>query len=251
MVAIKNIVSTASLLSSVAFAYEAPYNTDSKKKSVARAHLDKGLIKGMIEFTSKKGVVDVHLDVTGLPENGGPFQYEIYDSKVSSGSDCYDAGSPFNPYAAVYNKCDDLSNDAECAVGDLSGKHGFINTTCFETQYTDPYLSLNPNNDAFVGDKSLVITDQNNVRISCGAIKMKKSSKMNKMKRNVDTNQYPGLYNELAAEPYHNATTNSTNFNYGDDEETTTETSTYDSSSNTLSASGLMGAIAAVLASVF
>ncbi|ODQ46067.1 hypothetical protein PICMEDRAFT_28158, partial [Pichia membranifaciens NRRL Y-2026] len=155
-----------------ALAGEAPYNSDSKKKAVARAHLDKGLVKGIIEFTAKSGVVDVHLDVTGLPPNAGPFQYHILDSQVSEKGNCEDGGSTLNPYDAHYKTCDDLDNDALCSVGDLSGKHGYINTTCFETRYTDPYLSLNPNNKAFVGSKSLVITDQNNKKISCGNIKL-------------------------------------------------------------------------------
>ncbi|GAV27662.1 hypothetical protein PMKS-001130 [Pichia membranifaciens] len=237
MVAIKNLVST-SLLTSVALAREAPYNSDSKRKAVARAHLDKGLLKGIIEFTSNNGVVDVHLDVTGLPPNAGPFQYHILDSKVSRKGNCEDGGSVLNPYDAHYKHCDDLDNDALCSVGDLSGKHGYINTTCFETRYSDPYLSLNPNNRAFVGSKSLVITDQNNKKISCGNIKMKRRSKF---ARDEDADYDED--DESFIEPYNNYT-NSSNYNYEE------ETSTYDSGSNTLYVSGLIGVLAGGLSAL-
>lgn len=247
MVAIKNLVST-SLLASVALAGEAPHNRDSKKKAVARAHLDKGLVKGIIEFTSRNGVVDVHLDVTGLPPNAGPFQYQIHDYRVNEKGNCEDAGETLNPYDAHYGACDDLQNDALCSVGDLSGKHGYINTTCFETRYTDPYLSLNPHNKAFVGGKSLVIVDQHNKKISCGNIKTKRHRKLTR----DETSSYEYEYeyelddDEVVHEPYHNATTNSSNYDYDYEE----ETSTYDSGANSLYVSGLIGVLAGGLSAL-
>lgn len=179
MVAIKTLLTTSALVTAVVHADEAPANTDSSKKAVARAHLDGGLVKGVIEFTSdESGAVKVHLDVTGLPPNEGPFNYHIYDSKISKRGGCEDAGEILNPYGASTDVvCDSFDSDSHCAVGDLSGKHGYINTTCFETYYTDPYLSLNSHNDAFVGGKSIVITDLDDNKISCGKIKMKRSAR--------------------------------------------------------------------------
>ncbi|OBA24836.1 hypothetical protein HANVADRAFT_50585, partial [Hanseniaspora valbyensis NRRL Y-1626] len=60
--------------------------------------------------------------------------------------------------------------DSKCQVGDLSGKHGLINTTCFETYYYDPYISLNPNDPAFIGGKSLVIHLEDNSKLACANI---------------------------------------------------------------------------------
>ena len=47
-------------------------------------------------------------------------------------------------------------NDAYCQVGDLLGKHGCINTTCFELKYNDPYLSLNRKSKSYIIGKSVV-----------------------------------------------------------------------------------------------
>lgn len=236
MVAIQKIIS-ASLYSYVVLAGEAPINTDSSKKAVARAHLDNGLVKGMIEFTSNKdGVVNVHLDVTGLPPNSGPFQYQIHENKVSKKNYCEDSGDLFNPYHASDDKCDELDSDALCAIGDLSGKHGFINTTCFEAEYVDPYLSLNKHNEAFVGGKSIVITDQHDNIISCGAIKTKRNRKF---ARDLESLEEDTVDDELIPTPItKNQTTNSTM--YGDSSDDTT----YDSGSNMLIASGFVAALA-------
>lgn len=239
MVAINKIVQSSALMAALVSAGEAPANTDNSKKSVARAHLDKGLLKGIIEFTTNDdGVVNVHLDVTGLPPNKGPFQYKIHDSKVSKSGNCEDAGEPLNPFDSQYAVCDDLQNDSLCAIGDLSGKHGFINTTCFETEYTDIYLSLNSKNSAFVGGKSLVITDAENNKISCGNIKLKRKSKLIRdlAQQEAENAPYP-----IAK----NVTTNSTNFDSEDGDSTT-----YDSGAAVLITSGVLGIFAAGLSAL-
>lgn len=234
MVAIKNIFSTV-LLSSVVFADQAPENSDSKKKAVARADLDRGLVKGYIEFTSFEGKVDVHFDVTGLPPNVGPFKYQIHENQVLDRNSCQGPGEVFNPYNSHYETCDDFDNDAFCAIGDLSGKHGFINTTCFETKYNDPYLSLNSNNAAFVAGKSLIITDKDKNIISCGNIVSKRKSKYSR-----DEYQYPGLYNELIQKKFENTTTNSSNYYDENDSSYDSTTSTYLSGSNYITFSNLL-----------
>lgn len=163
-------------LTQAAQAAQAPENHDSNRKAAAVAHLDTASIRGIVEFTSTKhGTVEVHLDVTGLPPNSGPFQYHVHDSHILPNDDCYKNGQMFNPYEAEYEVCDDFDDDSLCAVGDLSGKHGFINTTCFETYYDDLYLSLNPHNAAFIGDKSVIVTDADNNLITYGNIMLKKA----------------------------------------------------------------------------
>lgn len=159
-------------------AREAPYNRDSSKRAVARAHLDDGLVKGIIEFTTKDKIVNVHLDTTGLPPNAGPFFYHINSEKCGSSDEV------LNPYDSIYGECDELDNNSECAVGDLSGKHGFIDTTCYEVQYQDPYLSLNKKNVAFVGGKSVVIIDRHQNKIACGDIHMARKAKLSREEYN-------------------------------------------------------------------
>jgi hypothetical protein len=270
MVAIQKILSSV-LLASMVIANEAPENTDSKKRSVARAHLDKGSIVGIIEFTSnKKGTVNVHLDVTGLPPNSGPFKYQIHENKISSNDNCNNAGDVFNPYDAYYEICDYLDNNSLCAIGDLSGKHGFINTTCFETQYIDTYLSLNSKNIAFIGGKSIVITDSNNNIISCGSIKIKRNRKLirdlNSDYNDNDNDDNDDSYNDDNDDSYNDENddndnflisklvsesvisynvTNSTNYDDGSSGD-----KMYDSGANMLITSGLVGIIACIFAAL-
>ncbi|VEU21011.1 DEKNAAC101928 [Brettanomyces naardenensis] len=151
--------STALLISSgLAIAAEAPEISDNPEGAIYKAHLDSGDIKGIIEiYTARNHSAKVHLDITGLPDHDGPFYYHLHKNKVPSNGDCEATGTHFNPYDAPAENCDSNANDGLCQVGDLSGKHGFINTTCFETTYYDPYLSLTPGNKAFIGDLSVVV----------------------------------------------------------------------------------------------
>lgn len=79
----------------------------------------------------------------------------------------------FNPFNAPLAKdiaCDSFDNDSKCQVGDLSGKHGLINTTCFETYYYDPYISLDPSHPSFIGGKSLVLHLEDSSKLACANI---------------------------------------------------------------------------------
>lgn len=254
MVAIQKILSSV-LLASMVIANEAPENRDSKKRAVARAHLDNGSIVGIIEFTSnKKGTVNVHLDVTGFPPNSGPFKYQIHENKILSNDNCNDAGDIFNPYDADYEICDYLDNNSLCAIGDLSGKHGFINTTCFETQYIDTYLSLNSKNIAFIGGKSIIFTDLNNNIITCGSIKVKRNRKLirdlnsdyDDNDDNDDNSNDNFFINKFVSESVisYNVT-NSTNYDEGSSGD-----KSFDSGSNMLITSGFAGIIACIFAAL-
>lgn len=259
------VSASKTLIANVAFAAlvmagPAPVNSDSSKKAVARAHLDQGLVKGIIEFTTKDDIVNVHLDTTGLPPNAGPFFYHINSGKCGSDSEV------LNPYSSVYRTCDELDNDSECAVGDLSGKHGFINTTCFETQYQDPYLSLNKKNSAFVGGNSVVIIDQSNNQISCGNINMARKAKLSRDETHSYSEEQPFVEEIVPETPletveYEEEPAASTPIAYEEDSFVTKqlpengtfgnsswEETEFDSGSNTLLASGLVGALAGGLA---
>lgn len=158
------------LLSIIAVAYadQAPKNTDNVKGTIAVADFP----KGMIVFYVKKGSqVKVHVDITGLPESGGPFQYHIHDQPIPSDGNCEAAGPHFNPYAGPAN-CGDQRDDSYCQVGDLSGKHGWIDTTCFETKYYDPYLSLNSESPAYIVGKSVVFHYDNLTKFACANIEL-------------------------------------------------------------------------------
>lgn len=132
-------------------------------------------VVGVIQFYSLNGTTKVHVDVTGLPKNSGIFSYHIHEAAVGASNNCAETGGHLNPFNAPDN-CDAQPGDAYCEVGDLSGKHGLINTTCFETFYYDPYLSLDPGSPQFIGGKSINIhlAEKNNERLACATIKASK-----------------------------------------------------------------------------
>lgn len=127
-------------------------------------------ILGNVVFTAKQGKqVNVHVDVTKLPKTGGPFYYHIHENPIPESGDCEAAGLHFNPYKAPAD-CDAQKSDAHCQVGDLSGKHGWINTTCFENKYDDPFLSLNGQSKSSILGRSLVLHDANMNKLACANI---------------------------------------------------------------------------------
>lgn len=135
-------------------------------------------VKGNIVFTAKQGkFVNVHVDMTGLPKEGGPFQYHIHEFAVPENGDCEAAGKHFNPYNASPN-CDAQKNDAYCQVGDLSGKHGWIDTTCFETKYDDKFLSLNGKSKSNILGRAVVFHYDNLTKFACANIEVADSGRI-------------------------------------------------------------------------
>ncbi|CAH6718591.1 cell surface superoxide dismutase [Cu-Zn] 6 [[Candida] jaroonii] len=127
-------------------------------------------VKGNVVFTAKEGkIVNVHVDMTGLPKSGGPFVYHIHEFPVPPNGDCEAVGQHFNPYDAPPD-CSSQKSDAHCQVGDLSGKHGWINTTCFETKYDDKFLSLDGNSKSSILGRALVFHYDNLSKFACANI---------------------------------------------------------------------------------
>ncbi|KAK6454671.1 superoxide dismutase [Scheffersomyces xylosifermentans] len=132
---------------------------------------DKG-VKGNVVFSAKSGkTVKVHVDMTGLPPSGGPFFYHIHDKSVPGDGNCEAVGLHFNPYGASAD-CESQKDDSYCQVGDLSGKHGWIDTTCFETKYDDPFLSLNKKSKSYIVGKSVVFHFANMTKFACADIEL-------------------------------------------------------------------------------
>lgn len=99
---------------------------------------------------------------------GGPFYYHIHENPVNTET-CEDVGGHFDPYQGL-SECPVVGDDAACQVGDLSGKHGWINTTCFQTVYFDPYLSLNAKDPAYIVGKSVVLHRSDQSKFACANI---------------------------------------------------------------------------------
>lgn len=154
------------------------------------------LTKGYVYFYSPKGKeVHVHLDMTGLPKSGGPFVYHIHENAISD-DNCETAGLHFNPFGANPN-CDNQEDLSLCQVGDLSGKHGSINATCFATTYVDPFLSLNDSVNDIVG-KSVVFHYGDLTKFACATIQLADDEQMERFNalNLTDMNQHDDIDRE-------------------------------------------------------
>lgn len=128
-------------------------------------------IKGNVVFTSSGKHVNVHVDMTGFPHNEGPFYYHIHERSVPENGNCEACGLHFNPYNSSPD-CLAQKHDGYCQVGDLSGKHGAVNSTCFEFKFTDPYLSLNKRSKSYIVGRSLVFHYANMTKLACADIEL-------------------------------------------------------------------------------
>lgn len=113
-----------------------------------------------------------------------------------------------NPSNGVVNATD--ASHLEC--GDLSGKHGTITGTEFEDEYTDDYLSLNPENKAYVGGLLVVIYFANKTRISFANITAKTNSSISNPGNETNTTSLavgvlPGASNSTRAANNSNSST--------------------------------------------
>ncbi|GEQ67866.1 hypothetical protein JCM33374_g1532 [Metschnikowia sp. JCM 33374] len=161
---------------SLVLAGPAPFSKDNPKNIVAVADFPESgpnkYTKGYVYFTSPKGdSIKVHVDMTGLPTSGGPFVYHIHEGQIFDKKSCDEAGKHFDPFNGFVH-CPEKGDDAFCMVGDLAGKHGFINATCFQTEYHDKYISLNPASEAYIVGRSLVFHDQTQTRFACANINL-------------------------------------------------------------------------------
>lgn len=144
--------------------------TNNPSDVIFRADFPQGnsqTVVGVIQFYALNGTTKVHVDITGLPKNSGLFSYHIHEGAIDK--DCVSAGTHFNPYGAS-SDCDAMGDDSLCEIGDLSGKHGLINTTCFEMFYYDPYLGLDTSSPQYIGGKSIVIHFESGERLACATI---------------------------------------------------------------------------------
>ncbi|CAI5756814.1 unnamed protein product [Candida verbasci] len=170
-----NFILTIFLLITFGFADKAPKIKSNPKDVVAIADFPFGGdndIKGNVVFSAKQGKhIQVHVDMVGFPNEGGPFVYHIHEHSVPENGNCEAVGLHLNPFMAPEN-CTSEKSDAYCQIGDLSGKHGAINSTCFELKYTDPYLSLNPKSKSYIGNKAVVFHFANLTKIACADIEI-------------------------------------------------------------------------------
>lgn len=169
-------VSILSLSTLLAFAHAAaPTVNDSPKGANYVADFNDG-ITGSVGFKSaSNGSVEVNIDLSNFPSEGGPFLYHVHEARVPSNGSCLATGGHLNPY----NGSPNATQANELEVGDLSGRHGSLSGSQAKINYVDDYLSLNPENPAFVGNLSVVVHFHNTTRLACANIEKSSNSSDN------------------------------------------------------------------------
>ncbi|EGY18390.1 hypothetical protein VD0002_g5519 [Verticillium dahliae] len=136
-----------------------------------------GNVKGSITAISAPDGVGVEFKVTfsNLPKEGGPFAYHIHDSPATDGN-CTSTRAHLDPYKRGQAIPCNPEAPETCEVGDLSGKHGFVESSDdpFEATYVDPYSSLIEGQGSFFGNRSFVLHFSSNLtRITCANFELK------------------------------------------------------------------------------
>lgn len=176
MVSIKQLI--LSSLPAFTIASPATENSDSPSGAVAVAQFPAGgsnSVEGEVKFSAlTNGSVEVQVKLEGLPTSGGPFLYHIHEAAVPSNGSCAATLAHFNPNNGNATACPSQGNNALCELGDLSGKHGKIDSTEADLSYVDPYLSLNSDNAYYFADgkRSITIHFANTSRIACANIEL-------------------------------------------------------------------------------
>jgi len=168
------VATTLSTLASMAAASSAPLVSNNPIGASYTAQIKGGesdVTHGYVSMTSNPGGVGMKLSVNiaGLPILKGPYTYYVGDHSLSSECECSTSGGIFDPYNAGKRYCN-RQQAQTCDVGDLSGKHGCINSTSYVASYNELYASLNSASPAYVGGKSIVISDRSGSPVACGNI---------------------------------------------------------------------------------
>lgn len=176
MVSIKQLT-FATIIPSLVLSSSAIENSDSPKGSNAIANFPQGglnSINGDIKFNSlQNGSVQVIINLKNLPIDGSPFSYHIHEASVPLNGSCSATLGHFNPNDGNKTECLNEDDFSLCELGDLTTRHGTLNSGNNNQSYIDNYLSLNPNNDYFFADgsKSITIHYKNSSRLACANIK--------------------------------------------------------------------------------
>ncbi|KAJ9607877.1 Cell surface superoxide dismutase [Cu-Zn] 4 [Cladophialophora chaetospira] len=145
-------------------------------------------VQGQITGVSNDNGTGVNFNVNffSFPDAAlGPFLYHIHQYPIDTSGNCTSAGGHLSPFGrAETPPCDPTQPDT-CQPGDLSGKHGNISlageasapdgsggsnaiaAAAFQTTYLDLYVSTDPKNVAYFGNRSVVIHAANGTRLNC------------------------------------------------------------------------------------
>lgn len=171
MVSTKNVLSLLAGCA-VVMGDSAPVANDSPDGAKYVAKFDTKL-QGSVEFSSaSNGSVSVDLNLDGFPSSGGPFTYHIHEAPVPTDGNCTGTKLHLDPYHGDQN----ATVPSQLEVGDLSGRHGALDSTSNHESFVDEFISLNEDNDAFIGGLSVTVHFKNSTRLACANITEDSSS---------------------------------------------------------------------------
>jgi len=107
-------------------------------------------VTGHVTLQEVGGAVLLNGQIFGL--KGGKHGFHVHQ-KGDLGNGCKNAGGHFNPF----NKNHGAPTDAERHVGDLGNILTLTGSPFTPIMISDPQLSLDPNSEAFVGGRAIVI----------------------------------------------------------------------------------------------
>ncbi|OQV10545.1 hypothetical protein CLAIMM_14526 [Cladophialophora immunda] len=140
-------------------------------------------VQGQITGVSNDNGTGVNFNVNffNFPDiTQGPFKYHIHEYPVPASGNCTATGGHLSPFGRQDDPACDPTAPWTCQPGDLSGKHGSISQLTsstsddsqavgtFQAMYLDLYVSTDPSNVAFFGNRSVVVHNANGTRLNCG-----------------------------------------------------------------------------------
>ncbi|TIA87763.1 hypothetical protein E3P99_02992 [Wallemia hederae] len=144
-----------------------------KADQIAHAKFD-DKVKGTVKFGGDwSKPTDVEIEIKEGLEEHKKYKWSINVHPVTSSSDCNSAGDILNPVSVPENVVCDPKKPEYCKLGDLSGKHGALESShgggaCTE-HFEDDYVRFFPQPFSLLG-RSVVITDDADKRIACANI---------------------------------------------------------------------------------
>jgi hypothetical protein len=124
-------------------------------------------IKGTITAVGWTVGVNYTIDVTGLPEGKGPFNYHVHAKALPVNGTCADTGAHLDSYVRGQEPPCTASLPATCEVGDLSGKYGKVDGPAAKKEFNDPYSALDKIMLGYIGERAIVFHDASSARIAC------------------------------------------------------------------------------------
>lgn len=128
-------------------------------------------VTGTIDAAGDPQGVRFTVNITNLPDQAqfGPFAWHIHALPVPDDGNCTATLGHLDPTNRGELYMCDASAPETCQVGDLAGKHGGKITSegSFETQFVDPYLSVEQGSEGYFGGLAFVLHTGNTTRITC------------------------------------------------------------------------------------